>query len=93
MRAAIGMALLVGVGMVPVAFADEHASLLAAEQELKVARAHLAEAGRRYGGHRAAALEHVNQALEELRQALATAKTGGSTAKPAKPAPPRKDDD
>ena len=86
MRAAALIAL-IGVGLVAVARADEDASLRAAEQELKVARQHLAEAGRRYGGHRQAAVEHVNKALDELRRALASSGAGAPKAKPAHPAP------
>ena len=55
---------------VAVAGAAEDPELRAAERELKQARAHLQEADRDYEGHRRKAVEHVDQALSELRTAL-----------------------
>ena len=44
--------------------------MLAAEQELKIARDHLQAADPAYEGHRHAAIEHVDQALREIREAI-----------------------
>ena len=92
MRAAAVIALMIGVGLPAVASTDEHAPLRAAEQELKIARGHLVDAGHQYAGHRQAALEHVNKALAEIHQALASERPGGSPVKPEAPAPEKDDD-
>lgn len=92
MRAAAVIALVIGVGLAAVASTDEHAPLRAAEQELKIARGHLVDAGRQYAGHRQAALEHVNRALAEIRQALGSVRPDGPPVKPERPAPEKDDD-
>jgi len=53
--------------------AEEHPDMLAAQQALESARQHLQAAGHEYGGHRAKAVERVNQALEQIRLGLASA--------------------
>ncbi len=55
----------------PSARAQEHPDMAAAQQELESARAHLKAAGHEYAGHRENALEHVNKALEQIKQGLA----------------------
>ena len=60
---------------VPAARADEHPQMTAAQQALESARQQLQAAGHEYGGHRAKALEKVNQALEQVRLGL-TAEAG-----------------
>jgi len=44
--------------------------MLAAEQELKIARDHLQAADPAYEGHRHAAIEHIDRALQEIREAI-----------------------
>jgi len=44
--------------------------LLAAQEELKIAKEHLRGADTDYAGHRRAAMEHIDRALAELRQAV-----------------------
>ena len=92
MRVVAALAVVIALGALGVARADENAPLWAAEQELKIARDHLAEAGHEYGGHRAAALEAVNKALQEIHDAIDVAKAGGSP-KREKPAAHEQDDD
>ena len=53
--------------------ADEHPDMQAAQQALESARQHLKAAGAEYSGHRAKALERVNQALEQIRLGLTSA--------------------
>ena len=53
--------------------ADEHPDMSAAQQALESARQHLQAAGHEYGGHRAKAIERINQALEQIRLGLASA--------------------
>jgi hypothetical protein len=67
--------------------------LLAAQQELKIARDHLQAAGPDYAGHRRAAIEAVDQALREIRQGLEVSTSGGSgsTAPEHKPKRPAAD--
>jgi hypothetical protein len=48
--------------------------LLAAQMELKIARDHLQAAGTEYAGHRRAAMQHIDEALREIRQAVDVAK-------------------
>ena len=55
--------------------AGDH-ELLAAQMELKIARDHLQAAGTEYAGHRRAAMQHIDDALREIRQALDVAKGG-----------------
>jgi hypothetical protein len=54
--------------------ANDDLELLAAQQELKLARRHLQAAPHAYEGHRRTALDHVNQAIQEIRGALASAR-------------------
>jgi hypothetical protein len=75
MRAVVAIAMVMGLGAATGVLADENAPLRAAQEELKIARGHLQDAGREYGGHRRSALEHVNQALVEIRLALRGVKT------------------
>ncbi|HUE31038.1 MAG TPA: hypothetical protein VMR79_09175 [Verrucomicrobiae bacterium] len=44
--------------------------MLAAEQELKIARDHLQAADPAYEGHRRAAMDHIDRALREIREAI-----------------------
>ena len=50
--------------------AGEHPEMQAALQSLQDARRHLEKAGHDFGGHRQAALNHVNQAIEEMHAAF-----------------------
>jgi len=59
--------------------ADEHPDMVAAQQALESARQHLQAAAHEYGGHRKKAVEHVNQALEQIRLGVAAA--GGAEKK------------
>jgi uncharacterized membrane protein YccC len=52
--------------------AEEDAEMRAAQRELKQARAHLQQADRDYQGHRRQAVEHLDEALREVRAALET---------------------
>ena len=67
---------------VPVA-AEDHRQMRAAERDLQSARAHLQAAVRDFQGHRKAAVEHVNKALDEIHAGLtaveATEKRGQHT--------------
>jgi hypothetical protein len=44
--------------------------MLAAEQELKIARDHLQATDPAYEGHRRAAMDHIDRALREIRKAI-----------------------
>jgi hypothetical protein len=55
--------------------AGDH-ELLAAEQELKIAKDHLAAAGTEYQGHRRSAIQLIDQALQELRRARGVSSAG-----------------
>ena len=48
--------------------------MLAAEQELKIARDHLQAADPAYEGHRRAAMDHIDRALREIREAVQVAR-------------------
>lgn len=50
---------------------EQHPQIAGAMQHLREAKENLEHAAHDFGGHRAAALKHVNEALEECRQALA----------------------
>jgi hypothetical protein len=50
--------------------AGEHPEMQAALQSLQDAKRHLEKAGHDFGGHRQAALNHVNQAIEEMHAAF-----------------------
>jgi hypothetical protein len=63
-----------GLGIPAGVRADEHEPLRAAQHELKIARDHLQRAGKDYAGRRKNALDHVNQALVEIRLALQAAR-------------------
>jgi len=52
--------------------AEEDAEMRAAQRELKQARAHLQQADRDYQGHRRRAVEHLDEALREVRAGLET---------------------
>jgi len=64
------------------AYADGEHEILAAEQELKIARGHLQAAGTDYGGHRRAAMGHVDEALREVREAIKVSRGGGAAGAP-----------
>jgi len=49
---------------------EHHPEIAAAMNHLREAKANLEHAARDFGGHRASALKHVNEALEECRLAL-----------------------
>lgn len=61
---------------------DEHLEIRAAQQDLKLARKYLQAAGRDYEGHRRLALDEVNLALREIREALDETKRGAGGAAP-----------
>ena len=61
-----------------VAWAGSDHEMLAAEQELKIARDHLQAAGTDYGGHRRAAMEHLDEALREIREAVKFSRSGAA---------------
>ena len=72
--------------------------MLAAQQELKLAKDHLRDAGTEYEGHRRNAVEHIDRALKEIRLGLEISKgrrEGGGTPHGgrAKQAPSEPDDD
>lgn len=50
--------------------ADDHPQMQAAMQSLQEAKKHLEKAEHDFGGHRQAALSHVNAAIEEMRAAF-----------------------
>jgi len=72
-------ALLVLVALPAYVGADHE--ILAAEQELKIARGHLQAAGTDYGGHRRAAMDHLDDALREIREAIQFSRGGGAGGK------------
>jgi hypothetical protein len=49
--------------------AGDH-EMQAAQHELKIAMDHLRDAGTDYGGHRRAAMDHIDRALKEIQQAI-----------------------
>jgi hypothetical protein len=49
---------------------EKHPEIQAAIRHLQQAKNNLEHANHDFGGHRVKAIEHVNQALEELNQAL-----------------------
>ena len=53
---------------------DVPAEMQRARQALETAKNELEHAGENWGGHRSAAIEHVNKALAEIQQAEAYAK-------------------
>jgi len=50
--------------------AAKHPRLHEAMRSLEVAKKHLEAAPKEFGGHRVKAIEHINQAMEEVRAAL-----------------------
>jgi len=66
---AIGALLLVAAPL----RAEDHPGMAEARNHLGAARDALKDAGQDYGGHRAKALQHVNEALQEIQEGLATA--------------------
>jgi hypothetical protein len=50
--------------------AEEHPEMQAALRSLQDARKHLEKAGHDFGGHRQAALNHVDAAIEEMHAAF-----------------------
>jgi hypothetical protein len=67
------LAIIMGVLLVvATAGAEEDAEMRAAQRELKQARAHLQQADRDYQGHRRHAVEHLDEALREVKAALET---------------------
>jgi hypothetical protein len=70
------------LAVVPAGAAGDH-ELLAAQQELKIARDHLQAAGPDYQGHRRAAIEAIDQALKEIRSGLEVSR-GAQGEKPAR---------
>ena len=75
--------------LVPSVRADEHEEMRAAMHELKIVERHLKTAPPDYAGHRVAALKHVQEAMQEVRLALAMTKAGKSP----EPAPRGGEDD
>ena len=76
MRNAIGIVMLIGMGVVVgmggTAWTQErHPEIRAAMHALANAERHLAEGAHDFGGHRAKALQLVKQAETELREAVA----------------------
>jgi hypothetical protein len=76
MRNAIGIVMLIGMGVVVgvggTAWTQErHPEIRAAMHALANAERHLADGARDFGGHRAKALRLVKQAEAELREAVA----------------------
>lgn len=49
---------------------EEHPEIASAMMHLKEAKQNLEHAAHDFGGHRVTALKHINEALEECRQAL-----------------------
>jgi hypothetical protein len=71
MRLIAAMLLLVGMSgfAIPQAGRDAPGEIMAAQQALKNARNELAKAGNDWGGHRVAAMKHVDAALAEVQEA------------------------
>jgi hypothetical protein len=69
-----GMSIAAGLLVAAVAgAADQHSRMHAAQRDLQSARSHLQAGSHDYEGHRRAALEHVNKALQEIQEGLAAA--------------------
>ena len=49
---------------------ERHPEIRAAQRDLASAKGHLQAAARDFGGHRAKAVEHLDQALRELHMAM-----------------------
>jgi hypothetical protein len=72
--------------------------MLAAQQELKIAKDHLQAADPSYEGHRRAAIEHIDRALQEIRDAMKVSQgrvpeLGQEPKAKKKPPQPEPDDD
>ncbi len=63
------------VAVKPAHHAEHHPEIHKAMRKLRGARQELEKAAHDYAGHKAKAMEAINQALEELRAALASDKT------------------
>jgi hypothetical protein len=50
--------------------AERHPEIRAAQRDLASAKMHLQRAARDFGGHRARAVAHIEQAQDELQKAL-----------------------
>ena|SRR2546422_648763 len=79
MTRTLAIAGLLLVTVAPVGAAGDH-ELLAAQQELKLAKDHLQAAAPEYAGHRRAAMEYIDKALQEIRQGVdySRGEAGGS---------------
>ncbi len=71
MRLIATMLLLVGLSgfAIPQNVKDVPADAVAAQQALQTARRELLNAGNNWGGHRAAAIQHVDAAIAEVQKA------------------------
>jgi hypothetical protein len=80
-RAAVTAALVLAA--LPASAAGDH-ELLAAQEELRIARDHLEAAGPDYQGHRRAAMDLIDRASQELRRALDVSSGPQREGKPAR---------
>jgi len=82
MRRSLSIAFVL-LAIAPAVGASGDHEMLAAQQELKIAKDNLQDAGTDYGGHRRAAMQAVDRALQEIRQAIDYSRSGteGSTPK------------
>ena len=69
MARALALAGLLLATVAPVGAAGDH-EMLAAQQELKLAMDHLRAAQPEYGGHRGAAMQYIDKALQEIHQGV-----------------------
>jgi hypothetical protein len=83
---AVATAVLLG-GVTALRAAGDH-EMLAAEQELKVAKDHLQAAGPDYAGHRRAALDAVEHALHEIHEGIELSRGEGHESTHHKHKPP-----
>jgi hypothetical protein len=70
-------ALLLAARAVRAASPESDHRLLAAQEELKIAKEHLRDADGDYVGHKRAAMESIDRALQEIRQAIDFSRTEG----------------
>ena len=95
----VAIAGLLLVAVAPARAAGDH-ELLAAQQELKLAKDHLQAAAPEYAGHRRTAIEYIDKALQEIRQGVdysrgetgATGRTPKEKRRPSAPAESPEDD-
>jgi len=67
----LAVSALLALGLATAAFTKErHPEIRAAQRALHNAKVHLAHADRDFGGHRTKAVQLIDQAQDELRQAL-----------------------